>query len=565
MKHLLPLLFIVLLSAGCHRENPLDKTLIMAEQLMDDRPDTVLTVLEAIDPQAITDQEQRALYALLLTQARNKNYIDEVNDSLISTAVTYFGKHRNKSLLQKALFYQAAIQYYAQDYARSIVSAMKANELSQELEDDYWLGRTYRLMADIYDKTYYRDAVAGYLRNAAHHYGKSNKVINQYHALLNEAIAYTNAGNYARSLELIDSIYDTVSIPPLDSTFAANCLSASLMPLFYSERYEEVGKRLHLLRKFENYYSFNAQDYAYAAEISIIQGDLNHAHILVDSVYQLAQSESEKVDANVALMNLLKQEKRHEEVAVILDTLLNQQNRVVNQILKQAVVSAQRDFYNDKSEEAELHAKKVQFTLLLASAVFLIILGLGLLLYKYRMRLKEMEMENHMNEILSLSEEIRNKDNDYIRLLSKLDSEKVTNESQRLLIEKLFKEQFHTINMLCDEYFEQEENDRTNRLLYRRIKNEVMKVAQPESLKKIEGTLNNCMDEIIRKLREQFPQFKSDDITLLIFIYAGFAPRSICLFMDMKLKTFYTKRSRLKERMASSKASDKDWLVAKMG
>ena len=45
---------------------------------------------------------------------------------------------------------------------------------------------------------------------------------------------------------------------------------------------------------------------------------------------------------------------------------------------------------------------------------------------------------------------------------------------------------------------------------------------------------------------------------------AGFSPRAICIFTDIKVKNFYNKRSRLKEKILASDAPDKEWFVSKM-
>ena len=66
------------------------------------------------------------------------------------------------------------------------------------------------------------------------------------------------------------------------------------------------------------------------------------------------------------------------------------------------------------------------------------------------------------------------------------------------------------------------------------------------------------------KVRQQLPEMKTADLDFLIYLFAGFSPRAVCIFTDIKIKNFYNRRSRLKERILSSEAPDREWFVSKM-
>ncbi len=51
----------------------------------------------------------------------------------------------------------------------------------------------------------------------------------------------------------------------------------------------------------------------------------------------------------------------------------------------------------------------------------------------------------------------------------------------------------------------------------------------------------------------------------IVLIYAGFSPRAVCMFTGIKLKSFYTKRTRLITRISSSEAIiDRDEFLQKL-
>ena len=83
-------LFLLFLSSCTSRKE--NQLLLHADSLMTEFPDSALIFLESIPfPQKLS-RGDRALYALLLTQARHKNYVTLSDDSLIKVAVNYYGK-----------------------------------------------------------------------------------------------------------------------------------------------------------------------------------------------------------------------------------------------------------------------------------------------------------------------------------------------------------------------------------------------------------------------------------------------------------------------------------------
>lgn len=99
---------VCLFSCSSSVKNPV---LLSADSLMETHPDSALSILESISsPQKLTRAE-RAYYAVLLTQAKHKNYIPLEDDSLIKTAVEYYGD-RKKSLNAARAHYYLGATYY---------------------------------------------------------------------------------------------------------------------------------------------------------------------------------------------------------------------------------------------------------------------------------------------------------------------------------------------------------------------------------------------------------------------------------------------------------------------
>lgn len=77
---------------------------------METCPDSALLLLNQIPQPEKLQGKECADYALLLTQARDKNYLDSLqSDSLIKLAVDYYQDSNNKVKGGKALFYYGKV------------------------------------------------------------------------------------------------------------------------------------------------------------------------------------------------------------------------------------------------------------------------------------------------------------------------------------------------------------------------------------------------------------------------------------------------------------------------
>ena len=81
---------ITIVSCNDARKSETYRLLEDVDSYIEARPDSTLAVLEGIDKSELTSKELEAKYALLLSQALDKNYIDLQSDSIIAPAVNYY-------------------------------------------------------------------------------------------------------------------------------------------------------------------------------------------------------------------------------------------------------------------------------------------------------------------------------------------------------------------------------------------------------------------------------------------------------------------------------------------
>ena len=141
------LMSVSLSSCSSSVKSPL---LLSADSLMEIYPDSALSILESISSPQKLPRADRALYALLLTQARHKNYIALEDDSLIKTAVEYYGDKKKSVRAAKAHYYWGAT-YLEKGYTSFAVDEYLTAIRLMPVRDEF-LAMIYDNLADCYEK-----------------------------------------------------------------------------------------------------------------------------------------------------------------------------------------------------------------------------------------------------------------------------------------------------------------------------------------------------------------------------------------------------------------------------
>lgn len=163
------LIFIFILSfllTACTDRKEYNELLIQADSLIQSSPDSALNILEGIMPNSLNTKADHAYYALLLTKARDKNYILQKNDSLIETAVRYYDTTKETGMQAQAYYYWGSVYRDKNEQAKAINKYLRAIPLAQKAKDKVLLGRIYAnagyiyYLQDFYDKadSIYRQA-----------------------------------------------------------------------------------------------------------------------------------------------------------------------------------------------------------------------------------------------------------------------------------------------------------------------------------------------------------------------------------------------------------------------
>lgn len=265
-----------LLCWGC-RQTDVTQVLDRAETCMAERPDSSLYLLRTLDKRHISGSLLKARYALLYSQALDKNYIDVDNDSLIRVAVDYYKGHGTSHEKALAYFYLGRVYDNAGDETRATEAFVEAETHALDTDDHYICGLIYSYLGNLYFSQYSFDealamydksekcyAQAGQLRNEGYMVEAKARVYKLQHLWDNSLNEYNKAKEIffvLNDFEQILFINRAISIIQFQSGKQID-LTIDLLKSLYSEN---------------KIYTLPVEDYPLWSMISLKNKDLDKA------------------------------------------------------------------------------------------------------------------------------------------------------------------------------------------------------------------------------------------------------------------------------------------------
>lgn len=377
---LLPLCLLLLagLLLGCGNRRPLTPVINRAEALMEDHPDSAYALLRTIDSTSLAPGEEQARYALLYTQARDKNYIVQTDDSLIQVAVRYFRKHGSMRHRFLSLFYHGRVLTDSGSKLQAMRCYMEAEGLLSQFQDDYYAGLLYTQLGDSYENFYdFTHALAAF-QKAELHYQQAGKELHRLYALVNQSTIHRNLNNYVQSDSLLQLVVAGAE-EMANQRLAAIAIGSLVMQYVEQNRMEEAKLMYTLLLDKYGVKRNSAAFFTSVIRIYLAEGDIDTALSLQQQAWQRAKSVSDSISCYVS-SSCIYQAMQQPHLALQEQTKgVQMQNRLTTQNLQQPIADIQRDYLTQ-----ELHYQKYrQKVLRLIYILSVVIIGLILLLIGY--------------------------------------------------------------------------------------------------------------------------------------------------------------------------------------
>ena len=115
---------------SCTDNSEAEKRLTSAEALMNQHPDSALAILQGIGRSSLSSDNGKARYALLMSQALDKNYIDTTTFDILQPAIDYYTDKGTPDEKLKTFYYQGRIYQNKGDEENAMLSFINAREIT---------------------------------------------------------------------------------------------------------------------------------------------------------------------------------------------------------------------------------------------------------------------------------------------------------------------------------------------------------------------------------------------------------------------------------------------------
>ncbi len=146
------IVFLGCLLSACSESRWQAEALNAVADRMQQYPDSALIQIKTINRESLRGRYNKARYALLYSQALDKNYIDVDSDSLISDALQYYRRRGPKNEQACAFYYSGRIYENRNNIDSAIVQYSHTEELLQGSDNNHLLGLTANALARLYQQ-----------------------------------------------------------------------------------------------------------------------------------------------------------------------------------------------------------------------------------------------------------------------------------------------------------------------------------------------------------------------------------------------------------------------------
>lgn len=518
-----------------------------AETRMQERPDSALAILQQVDRTSLRSRYGKARYALLYSQALDKNYIDETNDSLILIAVDYYQEHGDEREKMLAYYYLGRVQYNDQAYQSAIISFLQAEGHALHAKDYLYCGLIYRNISDIYNDTYNTAEELKYAQKAYDCFCRADATKYRDYVLPILAVAYGNTSDRTKEKELLEQAI-VLAREQCDTVLWGSCLSSYALCQEVTEDYQGAKESI-LSIKNRLRLPIDHSDWSTLAHCYAQENKTDSVNFCLSEAWHSADTSADS--ANISLRTYLIEKKRNnpQKALEALEYCSDFRNEIFRQMLQQSVIRTQRDHFRGRSESA-MYKLKAEHRLGIIIILSICLLTGFIIVYLYRrIQRKNAEIERYMNIASDIQGVLQNK-----------------NTEMAQLVRQLFRERFEFIDNLGCTYYERQNTPNEQIAIYNEVKRAIQNLGTDKQTKsELERIVNLCNENILEKIRAQIPEIKDVDYDLFCYLCAGFSYRAICIFMQMKIENVYNRKSRLKILIGNSAAASKELFLQNIG
>ena len=225
------ILLIIEISGCNNKNNDLDNSMDLAEKAMTTAPDSSLSLLKRIDISNLNGKKMKARYALLMSMALDKNYVDTTAFDVLQPAIDYYLQHGTPDEQLLTLYYQGRIYQNNGDFDMAMQSFLKGEDLKGSITDSLTFANMLVAQGNLYARSYQISEYIDRNLNASSIYNK----IGKHRRYIASLIRALNGSIINNDKHLSDSIF--YIIKHLDITDPKSDKQLKLLRLSYGIKF----------------------------------------------------------------------------------------------------------------------------------------------------------------------------------------------------------------------------------------------------------------------------------------------------------------------------------------
>jgi hypothetical protein len=562
--------------------------LAKAEAMMYRYPDSALHILQGIQPDIPSENEQYATWALLMTQAQYKNQIEQ-SDSLINIAYSYFTKHDNAQRKALALYYKGILRHESH-HAEDALSFYLEAATEIEKTNDYQLG--FLINSEVGLMYLYRklnDYAMEYFEKAHHNAELSDNQTYIAFSFIYIARAFSQKKQYNKAIAYYEKAikigqvnnYPTILASAMNETsFLFLKTGENKKALQYAKdciKIKKTDQRIFSLGDTYRYLKMYDSAYFYLNQ-ACLSPNIHTARSAYQALYYISQEEKDykkaveysnklwfyqdsigKTDRNKALIEM---QEKYDQQKIINENNLSQikKDRIIRNVLIALIILSfiiaitnylyQRKIVSQKQEISEKEEKIRYFTMKIHENETLI--------NRNKMRIEELtiqmegslEIKEQWKEQNKIRQEIQQQ-NETLKLENNNLQNHISNYAQSLkekskeleAMEHLSKENQYLHKreaFLCNQLIKQTE-------LFNKLK--TTKYIDNKLWQEIKEKIDLLFDNYTKRLCHQIPSLTDGDIQICCLIKLRFSNGDIANMLAISPTSVSKRKLRLKERI----------------
>lgn len=543
----------VLAIFGCNNSNNL--TMDKAESLMQEHPKDALALLDSLKKHPMASKAENARLALLYSMALDKNYIDVTDDSLICIAENWYSKKTGTREKFLSLYYKGVVNKNAKKYPEAITAFSRAQKLENEIGDSYLLGQLYNQMGYIYKLHYdYPKSLEAFLK-AYDLYELAGKISHKNYMLLNIATAYWNlAENTKDTVHNKSEHYFKKALEEGERTKYNTLVKLASKRLF--TLYVQFGNYDKAQQTLEKYnIAPDKKDIGLMGAMAKYHYSKNNM-ALAENLLNLARKSSNGINDTAMLYQweyaIYKSAGDFEAALKSFEHCVDVQNKSVRLNLEQPVLEVQKQLLKKEAEYNEYKFETNRKAIYLIGMLVLALICAVSFKLKLWANRKNQKLANYVDLMIDLQYNLQH--------LQDIVQEKdfqlsnVYTDAWGIVSDRL-----NLINNLSTKLYEKKGSPKAKEIFIKEVENIIDNFRTNEyDLRWMEQIINSSNNNLLETIYGNYPFLTQEEKKLLCYIYAGFSPKAISVFLNIPIETVYNRKSRLLAKTGLSKAKKTD-------